>query len=291
MISFIVRHRAGFTFLVILLGLLSLIAGQVPASEEQTILTWVIYAAVSPVQHAASYVVFGIRSLWEDYIDLRTVRVENKLLREEITEIHLENQRLLRKLEMAEGLSAIEEDQKAFLERMKELDPSDDYRTISAMVIGAGVNSSSHTILLNRGSLDGVLVDQGVISHRGAVGRVLRAGPNTCLVQLLTDPGFAAAARLGHSRVRAIIHGTGREDCELLYIKKDDSVQKGDEVLTSGLEGIFPSEVPVGIVSGVEEGDPPFQRVYVKPLTSFRSLEWVYVVLKATEPEKLGVEQ
>ena len=84
MFSFIARHKTGLTFILIILFLFSSIAGQVPAPEHPSLLAWVIYTVVSPFQHAASYLVVGVSSVWEEYIDLRGVREENEILRQEV---------------------------------------------------------------------------------------------------------------------------------------------------------------------------------------------------------------
>jgi rod shape-determining protein MreC len=277
MISFILRHKIGLTFILIIMLLLSFIAGQVPASGGQTILAWGIYAVVSPFQSAAASLVIGIRSLWEGYIDLRNVRIENEILKNEVESIYQENRELSRRLKIAEGFAAVEGERRRFEEEGESAGGTTDYRTLSAMVIGAGVDQTSRALILNRGTLDGVSENNGILCHSGAVGRVIRAGPSTSLVQLIIDPGFAMAARLEKNRVRGILHGAG-EECELLYIRNTDAVEVGDTVVASGLEGIFPSEIPVGLVSRLEKGDPPFRRVYVRPFTDFRSLEWVYIV-------------
>lgn len=271
MISFILRHKTGLTFILIVVVLVSTIAGQVPAPSHPSLLAWTIYAVVSPIQHAVSYLVVGVSSLWEDYLDLRTVRDENKALKKSLIEQYRENQQLNKKLEILQGLSATEEERRKFEEETG-------YRSITAMVIGAGVDNQSHAFILNRGTLDGVEEDMGVVCHTGVVGRIIRVGPTTCLVQLLTDPNFAMAARLKGSGVRALLHGAGRGECELLYIRRSDAVDSDDEVMASGTEGIFPSGIPIGVVSRVGRGDPPFRRVFVRPFTDFRTIEWVIIM-------------
>ncbi len=137
----------------------------------------------------------------------------------------------------------------------------------------------------------GVETEQGVICPAGVVGKVIKVGPTSCLVQLATDTRFAMAARLQRNRLRGIVRGTGDIECELLYIRDNDSIRVDDLVVSSGLERIFPIGVPVGVVVRVGKGEPPFRRVLVLPSTDFRSLEWVMIVTgRQAEAVDLGGE-
>lgn len=272
MIDFIIRHRDGLAFIAIVLILLSSIAAQVPAPDHPSMLAWGVYAVVSPLQQVIAYAFVGARELWSEYVDLRAVRNENVTLREELTNLYRENQRLHETLALVGG----EVELKAFQELYKE---AYNYRALDALIIGAGTDAASHTVILNKGSLDDVKIDQGVISPSGVVGKVIRVGPASCLVQLITDPNFAMASRLQTSRVRGIIRGTGNEKkCDLLYIRETDAIEANDRVVSSGVERVFPHGILIGRVSKVEPGEPPLRKVEVIPSVDLRSLEWVLIV-------------
>jgi rod shape-determining protein MreC len=277
MIGFVLRHKTGLVFIVIVAGLLSAIAAQVPAPRHPSMLAWAIYAVLSPLQQAAAYVIVGAGDIWDNYIDLRGVREENKALRKELGGLQRENQRLRETIAVVGGLQELEAFKKIFEE-------SRDRPSINAMVIGAGVGDSSHTVLLNRGSTDGVSVYQGVLCPRGVVGKVVRVGPTSCLVQLVTDPRFAMAARVQESRVRGLIHGGGGRLCELEFIRDNDQIAVGDLIVSSGLEDIFPHGILVGRVGALRPGEPPFREVDVIPSVEFQSLEWVLIVGRQPRP-------
>ncbi len=278
MIGFILRRKTGLTFILIVAVLLSTIAAQVPAPRHPSLLAWAIYAVFSPLQQAVSYVIVGSRDIWSNYVDLREVREENETLREEIAGLQRETQRLRETIAVVGGLQELD----AFRKIFEDLS---DRSSQTAMVIGAGVGDSSHTVLLNRGGLDGVTEYQGVISPRGVVGKVVRVGPTSCLVQLVTDPRFAMAVRIQTSRVRGLIHGTGERTCELKFIRDNDQIAEGDLIVSSGLEGIFPNGILVGKVSGIRLGEPPFREVDVTPSVEFQSLEWVLIVEPEPRPD------
>jgi rod shape-determining protein MreC len=283
MIGFILRHKTGLTFILIVTVLLSTIAAQIPAPRHPSLLAWAIFSVLSPLQQGAAYVIIGAENLWTEYIDLRGVREENKALREELGKLQRETQRLKETIAVVGGLQELEAFKKIF-------EASRDRKSINAMVIGAGVGDSSHTVLLNRGSVDGITEYQGVICPTGVVGKVVRVGPTSCLVQLITDPRFAMAARIQDSRVRGLIHGSGVRQCRLMYIRDNDQIAVGDLIVSSGLEDIFPHGILVGRVSTIKPGEPPFREVEVTPSVEFQALEWVLIVSRQPRPDASSEE-
>lgn len=271
MFEFLSRHKTGLTFTVLIIFLLSTIAAQIPSPDHPSILAWAVYGVVSPFQQGIAYTIIGVGDLWEDYIEFREIKQENAALKKELSTIYQENQKLKETLALVGG----EMELKAFQELYEE---TYKYKALDAVVIGAGVGTSDQTVILNRGSMDGVEVDQGVISPTGIVGKVIRVGPGSCLVQLVTDPFFSMAARLQDSRVRGLIKGTGESYCDLLYVKDTDSIEIGNRVVSSGLERIFPRGVLLGRVNLIEAGEPPLRKVHVVPSADLRSLEWVLIV-------------
>lgn len=278
--SYIQHHKTGISFITLLVLLLSLIASQVQAPDHPAVLVWAIYGIVAPVQQAVAYSIIGVQDIWNGYVDLRSTHAENKVLRDKLRQLDAENKQLKETLALAGGIQELSVYQLL-------LDQKGNYKTITAMIIGAGIEASGQNVWLNRGSLDGIEVDQGVIAPAGVVGKVIRVGPSTCLVQLLTDPRFAMASRVQSTRVRGIVYGTGNETVELKYIRDTDSIQVGDAVVSSGLEKIFPRGLLIGRINSVETDAPPFRRILVAPATDFRSLEWVLIV-QGVEPQSGG---
>jgi rod shape-determining protein MreC len=283
MIRFFQRHKTGITFIAIIILLISSIAAQVPSPEHPSLLAWAIYSVVSPLQQTIAYAIIGAENVWFDYVDLRSVHQENKALRSEVAALKRDNQRLSETLALVGGLQELEAFKKLF-------DEAEERKSLTAMVIGAGLDDAVHAIQLNRGSIDGVEVNDGVICPSGAVGRVVRVGPTSCLVQLVVDPRFAMAARVQRTRVRGLVHGTGEPTCELRYIRDNDQVEVGDSIVASGLEGIFPAGVLVGEVRMVTPGEPPFRRVEIRPSVEFSSVEWVLIVEQEPRPTETEEE-
>ena len=271
MIEFLLRHRTGLTFVTIVLVLLSAVAAQVPTPDHPSLLAWGLYAIVSPIQQGIAYSIVGAADLWAHYVGLQEVESENTELKAKVADLYEENQRLRETLALAGGEMELD----AFSDLYEE---TYGYRGVKAMIIGAGLGGAEHTVLVNKGVLDGVKREHAVISPTGVVGTVIRVGPTSCLVQLVTDVHFAMAARLQGSRVRGVLRGTGGAACKFDFIRDTDAVDLGDRIVSSGLERIFPRGILAGRVTGIRPGQPPLRDIEVAPSADLRSLEWVLIV-------------
>lgn len=137
-----------------------------------------------------------------------------------------------------------------------------------------------HILWINKGSDAGVEKDMVAVTPLGPVGRVHRVFDDGASLILLTDVNSAIAVRLQSTRERGILEGRGDGTCSLKYISKKAEVKAGENVVTSGLDGIFPEGLLVGHVSEVrkEEGEM-FQVINVIPAQDLNTVEEV-VILK-----------
>ncbi len=226
----------------------------------------------------------GISEAWKNYVDLRDARVTNR-------QLVAERNVLIAKLsEQEEALSRAQR-----LESLLVLKQEVPLPTVAARVIGGDAARWFHTLLLNRGSLDGVQVGDGVIAPQGVVGRVAMVTHNTAQVLALNNRGCVIPARLAHSRHAGILKGGPRPArlpkgtpelpmnpsslSELKYVPRSADLSVGDRVITSGLEGNFPSGIPIGTVAAVvREQAEMFAKIYVVPETPFATVEEVLIV-------------
>lgn len=266
------RHRPLVLLATALLLQVLLLAVQIKREQDvRLIRVWAV-AAVTPVQSAGSAVVGWITGLWDGYIGLRRAHTENKSLR-------AENEQLKLRLAQLEGRAA-EAERLAALLGFRSLNP--DTPMLLARVIGAGAAGTSRTVFLNRGERDGVRKNMAVITPDGVVGRVLEAFASTCQVQLMTDRDSGVGALLESSRTQGIIRGSGDPTVMLHHIVPEQPVAVGERVLTSGLDRIFPRDLPVGTVERVTS-DRPFQQIVVRPAARLDRLEEVIILLTLQE--------
>jgi rod shape-determining protein MreC len=160
---------------------------------------------------------------------------------------------------------------------------------ISARVIGTGAGTASLTIQLDRGEHDGIRKNMGVITPDGVVGKVVEAYPNASQVLLLTDKESGVGAMLADSRIQSPVGGQGEPLLVMKYVPNDDTVNLGERVITSGMDRIFPRDLPVGTVAEIKSGNP-FKQIRIRPAANLERLEEVLVLL-SLRPLEMKNEQ
>jgi rod shape-determining protein MreC len=224
----------------------------------------------SPAMKPAARISGFFEDAWDNYINLVDVRRENLHLRDEIKELNtrivtagettLANQRFEKLLGMKSTLKI---------------------PTLPVSIVGEDVSSWFRTLLVDRGSSDGVAEGMAVVAADGVVGQIVKVAPVTSRVLLLTDHASGIAATIQRSRARGVVKGKGEGLCSLEFTTREEDVKVGDMVITSGIGGVFPKGVPIGEVTMVKRGEYGiFQTVTIRPSASISHLEEALVILR-----------
>ncbi len=151
--------------------------------------------------------------------------------------------------------------------------------TVTAEVIAYDPNALTRTIIINRGSRDGIAPGMPVTTQLGLVGRVTNVTATAARVLLVTDPTNNVSARLQTSREQGTVIGLLSGSLRMDLIPLDATVDDGDIVITSGLGGNFPPDIPIGqVTSSSRESGALSQTAELRPLVNFDQLEFVLVV-------------
>jgi rod shape-determining protein MreC len=238
-----------------------------------------VLQVVSPIQEGASRALKPIRDLagWTgDTLDAKgrvaDLEQQNAVLRRQAiagADATRQNRQLqgLLALDKASGLDAAE--------------------PVSARVIGQSPTLWYSTIVVDRGSSDGVREGQPVVTGDGLVGQVTTVAGNSAVVTLITDSEIAVSARVSENGVPGVVQaGTGGpDDLRLKYTTRRDRVEKGWSIVTAGttsasdrLESVYPPGIPIGAVTRVDDAGTDTQQVHLKPFADLRRLEFVQVL-------------
>ncbi len=121
-----------------------------------------------------------------------------------------------------------------------------------ANVISADLSNLRQRLVIARGVRDGAFKGQSVLSNSGLLGQILRVGPFSAEVMLLTDPEHAMPVMILRNGVRTLAVGAGSGNALTLpYLPAQSDVQIGDQLVSSGLGGVFPAGFPVAKVTRV----------------------------------------
>jgi rod shape-determining protein MreC len=236
-------------------------------SQGRLIRSWTV-GAISPFERTGAWGFGRVRSIWNHYFALQNTSVENESLRRENSALKLQVEELRSK--------AAEADRLALLINFRQLNHN--VPMLGARVIGASADTASETIFLDRGERDGIRRNMAVITPDGVVGKIIEAFPNSAQVLLLTDKDSGVGAMLADSRIQSPVGGTGEPLLVMKYVANDDTVNLGERVVTSGMDRIFPKDLPVGIVAEIKPGNP-FKLIHVRPAANLERLEEVIVLL------------
>jgi rod shape-determining protein MreC len=216
----------------------------------------------------------GSRGLWQNYLDLRSVRQQNQELQKTIDRLRLEQAALLEDARQGQRLQALANFQQKYI-----------YQTVAAQAIGSSGSEQSHVFYIDKGSAEGLNRDDAVITADGIVGKVRDVFPHTAQVLAVNDQTSGAGVILETTRTRGILRGNAAGQLEIVDILADKRIQKGEIVLTAGGDQIFPRGLPVGVVENVVP-DPErdsFIDVIVTPAAHLDRLDEVLVVT-STQP-------
>jgi len=262
------RHRSLVLLAGVILLQVLLLAVQIKRdSQGRLIRVWTV-GAVSPFERAGSYGFGWFRNVWHHYFALQNTTKENEQLRRENEALKLQIAQLQGKAAEADRLAVLLNFRKTHAE----------VPMVGARVIGASAGSASQTIQLDRGERDGIRRNMGVITPDGVVGKVVEVYPNTSQVLLLTDKESGVGAMLADSRIQSPVGGVGEPLLTMKYVPNDDTVNLGERVITSGMDRIFPRDLPVGIIAEIKPGNP-FKEIRIKPAANLERLEEVLVLL------------
>ena len=270
------RHRRAVILAIVLLAAFLLMTAQV--RHDRAVVSLVrqaILFTVSPFIKLTAVTVGSVSHVWHNYVDLRDLRQENLRLQREaallqrridqLEEQVLETQRL-------QGLLAMREAWRA--------------EFVAARVVGKDATNWFKTILIDRGSRAGMRRNLPVVAPDGLVGRIVEVTPSTAKVQLITDPVSAAGALMQRTRVTGIVIGNLGAGLRVRYLPLLADVVVGDEVVTSGMGGVFPKGIPVGRVTTVErKSGALFQEAVLESKVDLGRLEEV-VILMNSEPRQ-----
>ena len=206
-------------------------------------------------------------------LELASVSSDNSRLREALAEVSL-------RLSIYEDAAR----ENARLRSVLGFEPPAGYRLLPAQVISVTGEGVPVSALINRGTVDSICRHMPVMNQSGLVGRIEEVSADYARVQLLTDPRNRVAARVASSREMGIVRFLPTEGMVLASFPNQGRVAVGDTVISSGLGGIYPAGLAVGVVTSVERPENrPHSRVTLAPAASYRSIEELFVLMPGVQ--------
>lgn len=288
MLEFIKRNRLLFIASGTLLMLILVLSARWGNSDRFQVVDKVFQTIAYPFQAVYSATTNAIGNATDNYIFLVRLKDENTQLRLRIQALEEE---LNHNINGAIQFNLLREQLK-FMEE-------DPHQKVYAEVIGESVDNFHQTLLLNKGSNEGIRKNFPVVLREGVVGRIQGVSPYSSVVQLIVDRRHRFPVLIQRSRERMTVGGDGEklklvapdrglvvgsgQSLEMRRIRMLADVNQGDRVITSGLSGIFPKGLLVGYITQVgRKRHELFQKARLRPVVDFNKIEGVFVILRDT---------
>lgn len=228
----------------------------------------VIVAVASPLQKLVNFTYDKISSIFSDYIWLVGKAKENEELQKQLGNLR---QRVVQMNEFSQ--------ENERLRGLLGLSTPSKYSPIFAERIAFGSNQFERSIRVNKGKNDNVVVGMPVVDAQGVVGQVAEVFDNYSNLILLTDKSSAIDVIVQRTRSRGILKGFTPHQLSFEFLSVDDDLQVGDVVISSGLDGVYPDGIPVGVVSATgKQGRRLFLTATIDPYVKFSKLEEVRIL-------------
>lgn len=229
---------------------------------------------LTPLQKVTSALSGGAASVWEKYTSIDDVMDRNE-------QLEAENAELRQQMVDYDRIKAENDAYKA-LARIQDTNSEATY--VSAFVIGRDPLDEFGGFTLDQGSTDGVAVNDAIISDRGyLLGVVVEVDTTSCKVMTILHPSFNAAGVISRTRENGIITGSADYaadgQCVLTNLDRATEARRGDQVITTGLGGVFPANLLVGTVQEVvPEQSGKSSSAVILPGADPRTVKHVFIV-------------
>jgi rod shape-determining protein MreC len=211
-----------------------------------------------------------VRYVFNSYINLIGTNKENLQLRTKLEALQLDNQRI----------PQLESENKR-LKSILNLTEQRKNTYIAAKVVGEDIRNWFKCIVIDKGRSHGIREKMPVVTPKGIVGQAVEVSKWHTKVMVVNDTNSSVDVYVEGKNTRGMLEGTGQSTLKLKYILKNDEIEIGDKLVTSGKDGIYPNGIQTGIVITVNRNKPGiFTDIDVMPFNNFKRLDEVLIVKK-----------
>ncbi len=223
-----------------------------------------------PLERMVTLPVQELRGVWSDYVALVGVREENDKLRGRLARLEDENQQYREAILSSERFQRL-----AGFRSQREIP------MVPANVIHQDLSPWFQSLIIDQGAAAGIRPGMPVITDSGVVGLVSGTTPGAAKVMLMIDPQSRLDAYVERTRARGTVRGAASSICDLDYVLRQENIEEGDLLLTSGMGGTYPKGLRVGRIAKVDRKTSGlFLAAQVEPAVDFTRLDEVFVILE-----------
>jgi rod shape-determining protein MreC len=276
------RRRAVLALLVgVSLILLTAYFGESPSSPLHTVQRGIV-EVLSPVQEGASKVLSPVRDIAGWFSDTLSAKSQRNQLRKQVQGLETK---------VAEYQSAYLQNKQLTNELALDQDiGTSNYHAVGANVIGRDPTLWYQTVTIDKGSDDGVALNDPALGDGALVGDVTTVDPSVSIVTLITDHSYAVAAQVndvGGANTGVLVPAVGNPNQLLLQdLPSGAAITSGDQVVTAGfksgpLQSLYPAGIPIGQVTNFDQNQlDNNNQVEVSPIADLRRVDQVQILTR-----------
>ncbi|MBO5214481.1 MAG: rod shape-determining protein MreC [Clostridia bacterium] len=233
---------------------------------------------VSPIRTGFTWCKNQVTDLFSSIAQYDELKEKNAALREQINDLQ----------QQVNDLHYHKVQNDRYKEMLSITDPSYSFEYVSADVVTVSSDGWSGSFGINAGTGAGIEKGDIVVCEGGLVGKVTEVGLNWSTVSTFLDPQISVGAMLLSTGDVGVTEGRldlkAKGQCLVRYLNKDSAVNRGDQIYTSGLGGVYPKGLLLGTVSEVQYEDNGLSlNAVLTPAVSFESLKEVLVITNFSE--------
>jgi len=227
----------------------------------------------SPIEYVFSGVGSAVSDFFATFTEFKELKAENEELRQKINDLEIEageSIHLQHENDMLKDIVGIK-------------DIYNEFEFVSADIISSNMGGYYSMFTINKGSSSGIKKHNVVISSDGLVGIIRDVGVNWASIVTIIDPKSAVGAVIVRTKDMAMTEGSLElklsGQCQLSYIDNNVAINRGDVVETSGLGGLYPAKLRIGIIEDIRvEEHGLSQYAIIQPFVDFEKIRSVYII-------------
>lgn len=271
--QFFLRNKKTLLILALLVAAFTLFAKGIEQKKRPSFFDRIVLTLFSLPLSITNKGMNAVSNTWNHYFFLVGLHDENIALKKRVSALSIDSQLLQEQADENKRLRDLLVFRKKF-----------EHTMLPAEIIGRDPSGWFKTILVDKGSKDGIAKDTGVITPDGVVGRVIEVGLNSAKVLLLSDVNCYVDAVVKRTRTHGMVVGRGENMCTLAYMLKTEDVALGDVIISSGINTIYPRGIIIGTVTKINRDRSGFfQSIEVQPAVDFSKLHEVLIVLRGPD--------
>lgn len=135
-----------------------------------------------------------------------------------------------------------------------------------------------NSVLIDKGSSNDIQLGKAVVNSDGIIGQVSTVNQKNAEITLITNPDFKIYLEDALTHSKMLAQGAGIGGLIIKFISKNDPIKVGDILVSTGLDDIYPGNIPAAKINRIFQENNGFNTAYCLPIVDFKNLQYVSIL-------------